>query len=644
MIHSPISGTMRSPALAIFLIILALPAFAQTALPMTDPATLSRIVNDRAEIERLIILATPLSLSEARSAAISSKVISDEDRSALLEIIRGVDFLLYPADSSLLCLLPDCGNASVGPQPQAFRAWKESMSAHSPYHEVLAQLEEASKGKPPAAQEGADRSLLCEILPALAIFRSHDRNVISACMDILDRFRRFRAMPTMIRELAEARQSWIADDFGKALEASAATLARTPEAWPAALLAGLAELRADRPADALRRLMPLADARKNDPGIDIPYARALYLNAEFGAALPVLERRAGADSPSDILLMASRVYISAGRYADSSPLLEAASRRDAKDRDYLSLRIRQSAGLGQDEQALRWARKALQNYPRDPEIMVQLAGCIFRSSGAGDQEAAALCEEALKLYKAEKDDPQADAHLASHPLASLTARQNRDLAVHMLISSVCERKDWYLAASLLEGNSTANIDRKLVSTILLKSGRTSEALSFARAWYDGEPSSQDAASAYLRALAASAGGGLAWASEPGRSDIPTGLATLLAADAVPASSEADGQKRDPLLDMLLKMLASPKSSELRSYLYYLRGNFQKSENAAIECYRKSLLERADNVEALLALARIYSGRGDSAKAQFYLKQAKSIGADNPETAEDMRSLEASISG
>lgn len=644
MIHFPTSVKSRSPALAIFLIIAGLPAFAQTALPMTDPATLSRIVNDRAEIERLIILATPLSLSEARAAAVSSKVISDEDRSALLEIIRGVDFLLYPADSSLLCLSPDCVTAPAGPQAQAFRAWKESMSPHSPYHEVLAQLEEASKGKPPAAQESADRSLLGEILPALAIFRSRDKSVLSACMDILDRFRRFRAMPTMIWELAEARQSWMAGDFGKALEASAATLAGTPEAWPAALLAGLAELRADRPAEALGRLMPLAEARKNDPGIDIPYARALYLNAEFGAALPVFERRANADSPLDVLIMASRAYISAGRYADSSPLLEAAGRKDAKNRDYLSLRIRQSAGLGQDEQALRWARKALQYYPRDPEIMVQLAGCLFRSSGAGDQEATALCDEALKIYRAEKEDPQAAAYSAAHPLASLSGRQNRDLAVHMLISSACERRDWYLAASLLEGNSSANIDRKLVSTILLKSGRTSEALSFARIWYDGEPSSQDAASAYLRALAASAGGGLAWASEPGSSDIPTGLATLLTADSVSVAPEEGGQKRDPLLDMLLKMLASPKSSELRSYLYYLRGNFQKSENAAVECYRKALLERADNVEALLALAKIYSGRGDTAKAQFYLKQAKSIGADNPETAENIRSLEASISG
>ena len=70
---------------------------AQTALTMADPEALAKYINNKSEMERNIMLATPESLELAREGLVQSKVISDDDKNALLDIMRGISAILYPS-------------------------------------------------------------------------------------------------------------------------------------------------------------------------------------------------------------------------------------------------------------------------------------------------------------------------------------------------------------------------------------------------------------------------------------------------------------------------------------------------------------------------------------------------------------------
>jgi hypothetical protein len=56
----------------------------------------------------------------------------------------------------------------------------------------------------------------------------------------------------------------------------------------------------------------------------------------------------------------------------------------------------------------------------------------------------------------------------------------------------------------------------------------------------------------------------------------------------------------------------------------------------------ALLERADNIEAIAALAKAYAKKNDVQKALFYIKQAKAIGIDDKILAAELQKLEAAF--
>jgi len=96
-VHGAGECTLRESAkskvaviLMIALVGAILPVTAQTNLTMADPDALARAISSKAEIERSIILASPSSLADAREGLAQSKVIAEDERRAMMEIIRGL--------------------------------------------------------------------------------------------------------------------------------------------------------------------------------------------------------------------------------------------------------------------------------------------------------------------------------------------------------------------------------------------------------------------------------------------------------------------------------------------------------------------------------------------------------------------------
>ncbi|HEY9054704.1 MAG TPA: tetratricopeptide repeat protein, partial [Rectinemataceae bacterium] len=250
---------------------------------------------------------------------------------------------------------------------------------------------------------------------------------------------------------------------------------------------------------------------------------------------------------------------------------------------------------------------------------------------SGHAEAAALIREARALFAARKKQLADGAALPKSPLAEAMIVEAETKAMNYLLADAYSHQDWFTAAKLIEESGTELLDKSMVATILRKSGQVRQAVEFASSWYASAPESEHAAEAYLRSLASAAGVGLASAGAPA-SDVPRALLSL--------AGSSGGQNE--LLGLVFSLLSGSYSSSLRSYLLFLRGSLLADTDAAIDAYRSALMERPDNVEALVALAQAYHAKGDSAKAQFYIKQAKMLGVADMELAAALSNLESAL--
>jgi len=219
-------------------------------------------------------------------------------------------------------------------------------------------------------------------------------------------------------------------------------------------------------------------------------------------------------------------------------------------------------------------------------------------------------------------------------------------ALQFLVSESCRRQDWASAAKYLQQAGSAALDKEMVATILRKSGNMRAAVQFASSWYAQEPTSEQAVEAYLRSLAMAIGGGLASAAPV--SDASTGLGIALSALGV----HQGGNVNSAMLEMVVKFIAAPFSKELKSFLYYMSASLQNDENKAIDQLKNALVERADNVEALVSLASIYLNRYNRQsdkrdtinrdKALRYLTQAKALNPTDNELCARISELESKI--
>jgi len=616
--------------LPLFLVLMLPSALgAQSALNMSDPSLLAKTVYSKVEVERCIILATPDSLALAQEGLAHSKVIDEADKKALLEIIRGINSILYPATTSPVA----AGSAQKAGAQRFFSIDPSIVSAHNGYSIGLTQLVEASQGKVFAAPRGSEPSFLNEILPALAIFRSDDQEVVRSALGCAQRFMSLPDQPSAIPGLVQARHERLSGLPANAYYTYQKLLESYPDLWPARLELGVISLELSRPINALNFLNPLANSRTNDPSFIKPYSIALYRNGKLAEAEPfmrnALEYYPGAD---ELSLMLAHILLDRNDYQAAQPLIDAFGKKHPDDRLYLYLKTQLSKHQGRQDDTLRWARKALQSYPGDPEIMVLLAGVLFQGPESGHREATLLCESALSFLAG---TPATDATGLPlyYPLQIAMRQEAETLAERYLLMSAYNRQDWYAAADLLDKSAKAGLDKEVVATILRKSGRYAEALNFSNEWYNENPASEPAIEAYLRSLAASfSGTGLASAGQA-VSDISTGFLGNFGVTlgAQPA-----------LVGLVINLLSGSASKEMRSYLYYLQGSISVDSDSAIDYYRKALLERADNIEAVAALAKAYADKNDKAKALFYIKQARIIGIEDQQIEAQLGALETML--
>ncbi len=607
---------------------------AQTALPMTDPSVISKMLSSRPEIERCILLATPESLQNAKQGLALTKVIPDGDKEALSEIIRGISAILYPGPKNPTAKKSGIIVRGGTDSASGFFVEKTFGSIPPAYSASLTQLVEASLGKIFAAPKGTEGSYLTEILPALAIFRSTDKEVAREAIGYAVRFTAAGGQESVIPKLAAARFDRLFGDSSAAYVAYKSLLDAYPTLWPARLALGQISLDINQPVNALNWLESLVAEQDGNPEFLEAYTTALYRNGRLSEAEYPMRKSLEYDPNSgSIALIGAHILLDRNEFSAAQPLLEIAARKKSGERMYFYLRAVQSRGFNRNDEAIKWARKGLQAFPTDPEMMVMLAGALFAGPEAGHAEAKLLCGEAKNILNT--------AQGYHDPLQTAMLSEAEGEATRYLMLDAYSHQDWYAAADLLESSSRGSLDKAMVATILRKSGRTGEAISFTSQWFSQAPASEDAVEAYLRSLAAATTKtGIASAGMPGKPDVtPTtpGIPGQLSFASMGLPAEAS------IVGLVLQLLSGSYSARTRSYLFYLRGTLQSDPDLAIDSYRLALLERADNVEALAALARTYAKKGDAQKSLYYIKQAKSIGITDSELLAELKTLETSLS-
>ncbi len=613
---------------------------AQSALSMSDPTILSKVVNSKTEVERCIILATPQSLARAQESLAHTKVIDEADKKALLEIIRGVGSILYPSAASPRAATGGQnavrnGSGSQGAASASFSIDPTVESAHNGYSISLTQLVEASQGKIFAAPKGSQPSFLNEILPALAIFRSDDQEIARSALGYAQRFSALADQQSAMPGLVQARYERLTGQPASAYHSYQKLLDAYPDLWPARLELGVISLELSRPINALSFLKPLADLRAEDPAFLKPYSIALYRNGKLAEAEAFISKALGLlPGSEDLNLMLAHIFMDRSNYQAAQPLIDGYGKKHPSDRLYLYLKTLLSKGQGRSDDAIKWARKALQACPGDPEIMILMAGALFQGPESGHKEATSLCESALSLLAGAPATDETGLPLYN-PLQIAMRQEAENLAERYLLLSAYNRQDWYAAVDLLDKSARAGLDKEVVATILRKSGRYAEALNFSREWYSENPASEPATEAYLRSLAASVSGtGLAATGNT----VSDGGFGFLGPFGVTLNTQP------MLLGLAIQLLSGSTSKEMRSYLYYLQGSLDADGDSAIDFYRKALIERADNIEAIAALAKAYADKNDKTKALFYIKQARMIGIDDQQIEAQLAALEAKLVG
>jgi hypothetical protein len=618
-------------------------SWSQTNLPVIVPESLSKLVNSRAEIERCITLATPDALMAAQAGLAQSRIISDDDKAVLGEMIRGVSLILYPPPPSTAAGAKSASQVkkSGGEDQPAFFIQSTLTTTQKADSLFLAQLVEASQGRIFASTDASTICLMAELLPSLAIFRTRDLDTARSALAYVERFEAASSNPSVIPSLVKARFALLTNDAGKAFSLYASLLAGHPDLWPARLGLGQISLGRNKPVDALGYLSPLLATRRNDPVFLAAYAFALYANGRLAEAEPFVLAALDFDPLApDLAQAAAHINIDRNDFTKAAPYLEVLGKKRPGDRMYFHLKTIQLLGLARKDEAVKWARKAFQAYPTDPEMMILLADALLSGTDGAQPEAEALAEAARNCFAAAREG----GAQANQPLPGTLAASMRSLAeseaTRILLTAAYRRQDWFAAAALLDSGEKQRLDKTLVSTILRKSGRTSEAVDFAAKWYASSPASEPAAEAYLRSLAAASGARLASAGKPGVADSGPGILALASGSAnlgIPG-----GQAE--LVSLVFSLLSTSNSAEMQSYLYYLRGSLLSDQDAAIDSYRAALLVRADNVEALAALAKAYAAKGDSQKALFYVRQARMIGLADKDLDAELLALEKSLTG
>jgi tetratricopeptide (TPR) repeat protein len=366
-----------------------------------------------------------------------------------------------------------------------------------------------------------------------------------------------------------------AGDDEKAAAEYRLAYALSEECYPAVL--GLARVisRQGDPQEPIRLLSDLVIRYPDNGAIKRQLAMAYYHNRDWSRAEPAIAEILQRD-PRDgqLILMRAHILMEQGQFLRAQAPLDLYGTMDPNNRLYLFLRARlQAEGFRNRDAALSYLRSILRSFADDEEAAVYAARLLMESGRAEDQ--------------AEGRDL----------LRRLLQRESPSLqVVNLALQDAVSREAWreaqpYLARLLRDRRSSQDllnayrVERGL--------GNNAAALAAARELYEGEPSNDEGAIAYISAL------------------IETG-------------------RRDEAGRMIETRLGGLPGGNLKSRYYYLRSRLRTGEDAEMNDLRSSLFEDPRNLDALIAMFEIYQRRKDERRAVYYLKQALALAPDNPQ--------------
>lgn len=320
-------------------------------------------------------------------------------------------------------------------------------------------------------------------------------------------------------------------------------------------------------------------------------------------------------------LRSVEALLPAGETGEADLLLSDLIQRYPDDALFVGKRPLILEQYGRFEQAERLASVLERSYGETADILLVKARLLLRRDRS--EEAVALLKSGQERYG---DDPfframyeqtlieSGNIETAQELLRRSQSGQSSVLAVEALLQKAAESDRWeeaegYLQRLVQEQGEKAKYLRQGVEIYRALSSY-GEALSYARKLLEIED------------------------SRP--------LDSLLLIDLL-IDRSGDGDLREARA-LIQNLLESDPGSSIKSSLYYQRSRLARDREEELELLRSSLLENLENVEALLAISKIYREQGDYKKAYRYLSQAVLLEPNRPGVQRDLEEIEMRLGG
>ena len=275
---------------------------------------------------------------------------------------------------------------------------------------------------------------------------------------------------------------------------------------------------------------------------------------------------------ADYVLFRARILMQKQDFIRASSLLDVCARKKQTTREYYILRTRLQCDWNKNyNAAAETASTALELYPEDVDILVIAAEVAsLTGKSINGKTAMEIAGRAL-----EKDSSNLKA---------------KEISIKEMYKNGEYQKAYALSSKMIQEKDIANSAFYTHIDVCLALRRTTEASAIAGRIYADSPDDEEAQTAYIKVLASS--GQVAAANQ-----------------------------------LIAKLLpdANPK---MKSFLYYERSFLQGSEDQSLADLRASLTANPRNKDSLYRLYKIYYGKKDWRRAQYYLKQVVALDPAN----------------
>ena len=267
------------------------------------------------------------------------------------------------------------------------------------------------------------------------------------------------------------------------------------------------------------------------------------------------------------LLMRTKILMDRKDFIRASSFLDAYSKNDMKSRDYLLLRSRLLKDWNKNPvEAGELIQQAMELYPQDMEVVA------FAASLASEYNLLISQKSALELSQV-----LLDMNPDSRSAISISIQE------YMKVS---KWNDAYGLSSRIVGSNPSRQELSNHIDICIALNRKDEAFKLAQSLYQENPQDETIQQLYIKVLMAN-------------------------------GSTAQAKN-------LISQLLPNASMSMRSFLYYQRSFYAPDEEVLLGDLRSSLTANPRNRDALFRLYKIYYGKRDWKKAQYYLKQVVAL--------------------